>query len=183
MRRSPSEPIVPPFDPLRALRVLTNHRVRFILIGGFGSRLHGSPTVTNDLDVCYARDASNLESLATALTELRVRLRGAPEGVPFLLDARTLRRGDRFTFVTDAGNLDCLGTPAGVSGFDDLERTAVSMDLDGLTVKVASIDDLIRMKQAAGRPKDLIEVEVLGALRDEIDQRDRNRQRKRRQRS
>ena len=52
---------------------------------------------------------------------------------------------------------------------EDLERTAVRMDLEGVEVRVASIDDLIRMKQAAGRPKDLIEVEVLGALREEMD--------------
>jgi hypothetical protein len=86
--------------------------------------------------------------------------------------------GDHFTFVTDAGNLDCLGTPAGVSGFDELEPTAVTMDLDGLTVLVASVDDLIRMKLAAGRPKDLIEAEVLGALKDEIDQQERGRSRR-----
>ncbi|HWC32494.1 MAG TPA: hypothetical protein VG709_05135, partial [Actinomycetota bacterium] len=54
-------------------------------------------------------------------------------------------------------------------GFEQLERAADDVDLDGFSVRVASIDDLIRMKRAAGRPKDLIEVEVLGALRDEID--------------
>jgi hypothetical protein len=169
-----------PFDPLRALRVLVRHGVRFILIGGFGSRLHGSPTVTNDLDICYARAPENLEALAGALLELRARLRGVAEEVPFPLDAKTLKAGDHFTFVTDAGNLDCLGSPFGVSGFDDLERTAVTMDLDGLRVRVSSIDDLIRMKQAAGRPKDLIEVEVLGALRDEIDRQERERSRRKR---
>jgi predicted nucleotidyltransferase len=173
-----SNPPVPAFDPLRALRVLLKHRVQFVLIGGFSARLHGSPSVTNDVDICYASDPSNLEALAAALAELRARLRGTPEDVPFLLDARTLRMGDKFTFVTDAGNLDCLGTPAGVSGFGDLDRSAVTMDLDGLTVLVSSIEDLIRMKQAAGRPKDLIEAEVLGALRDEIDRKGRERQRR-----
>jgi hypothetical protein len=158
--------------------VLLTHRVRFILIGGFGSRLHGSPTLTNDLDISYARDPGNLEGLAAALSELRARLRGVTEEVPFLLDPKTLKAGDHFTFVTDAGNLDCLGAPSGVSGFDELDRTAVTMDLDGLTVRVASIEDLIRMKQAAGRPKDLIEAEVLGALRDEIDQEERARDRR-----
>ena len=157
------------FDPLRAIRVLSGHGVRFVMIGGFGGRLHGSPTVTNDLDICYARDGQNLESLAAALVELRAKLRGASPDAPFLLDAKTLEMGDHFTFVTEAGNLDILGTPSGVKGFDDLDRTAVRMDLDGLPVRVASIDDLIRMKQAAGRPKDLIEVEVLGALREEIE--------------
>jgi hypothetical protein len=169
MRGRPPDPDVPAFDPLRLLRELARRDVRFVLIGGFGARLHGSPTVTNDLDLCYARDEGNLEALAEALRALHAHLRGAPPGVPFRLDARTLRAGDHFTFTTDAGSLDILGTPSGVSGFDELDRAAVDMDLDGLRVRVASIDDLIRMKQAAARPKDLIEVEVLGALREEID--------------
>lgn len=160
---------LPAFDPLRALAVLARRRVRFVLIGGFGARLHGSPSITNDLDICYARDERNLGRLARALVDLEARLRGAPAGIPFLLDARTLEAGDHFTFATSAGGLDCLGTPAGVGGFDELDRNASGMDLDGLAVRVASIDDLIRMKMAAGRPKDLIEVEVLGALRQEID--------------
>ena len=89
--------------------------------------------------------------------------------MPFILDARTLRAGDSFTFETDAGDLDIIGTPAGTRGYDELIRTAEEQDLGGLKIKVASIDALIQMKRAAGRPKDLIEVEVLAALREEID--------------
>ena len=162
-------PSLAPFDPLRALRALLDRGVRFVVIGGFGGRLYGSPSVTNDLDVCYARDRDNLEAMASALVDLKARLRGTPEDVPFLLDADTLARGDHFSFSTDAGSLDVMGTPAGVKGFDELDRTATEMDLDGVRVRVASLDDLIRMKQAARRPKDLIEAEVLGALRDELD--------------
>jgi len=139
------------------------------MIGGFAGRLHGSPTVTNDLDICYARDRENLERLAAALVELRATLRGAPPRVPFRLEAKTVAAGDHFTLSTDAGNLDVLGTPAGVRDFDELDRTAAEMELDGITVRVASLDELIRMKQAAARRKDLIEVEVLGALREEIE--------------
>ncbi|HZA61165.1 MAG TPA: hypothetical protein VE754_05705 [Actinomycetota bacterium] len=158
------------FDFLRTIRTLVEHEVRFVLIGGLAGRLHGSTTVTNDVDACYERSTPNLERLAGALRGLDARLRGAPEDVPFQLDAPSLAAGDRFTFETDAGGLDCLASPAGVAGFEELERAAVVMDLDGITVPVASIDDLIRMKRAAGRPKDLIELEVLGALRDEIDE-------------
>lgn len=158
------------FDPLRALRTLDRHGVRFVVIGGLGGRLHGSPTVTNDLDVCYERSTENLVRLASALRELRAELRGVDEEVPFRLDAETLAAGDHIAFATTAGDLDVLGTPAGVRGFGELAGRAVPFDLDGLTVLVASIDDLIRMKRAAGRRKDLIEVEVLAALRDEIDE-------------
>ena len=157
-----------PFDPLRALRTLTRHDVRYVVIGGLGARLHGSPSVTNDTDVCCQRTPANLERLAAALRQLHAGLRDADADAPFQLDAKTLAAGDHFTLTTDAGNLDILGTPAGVDGFDALEREATVFTIDSLTIAVASIEDLISMKRAAGRPKDLIEVEVLGALRDEV---------------
>ena len=89
----------------------------------------------------------------------------------FRLDARTLAKGDAFTFTTDLGAIDLLATPAGTTGFEDLARTADAFELFGQRVLVASLDDLIRMKRAAGRTKDLLAVEELGALRDELDQR------------
>jgi hypothetical protein len=159
------------FDPLGALRTLVECRVRFIVIGGLGAVLHGSPSRTGDLDICYSRDLENLDSLATALNELGARLRGIDEGVPFRLEAATMGAGDHFTFTTQAGSLDILGLPAGSEGYDQLMRNAVVMELgDGLEVPVASIEDLIAMKQAAGRPKDLIEVEVLGALLEVVEE-------------
>jgi len=161
-----------PFAPLDAVEALLDNRVRFVIVGGFAGQLLGSSLVTGDLDVCYARDEENLERMARALRELRASLRGAPKHVPFLLDAETMKMGDHFTFDTDAGALDIIGHPAGIpGGYEELARAASEMKIGPYTVKVASIDDLIRMKRAAGRPKDLIEVEVLGALRDEIDAR------------
>ena len=160
------------FEPLDALEVLVKHRVRFVVIGGFAAQLLGSPLLTQDVDVCYARDDENLERMAAALKELGSRLRGAPADVPFVLDAKTLRMGDHFAFDTEAGALDILGHPSGArGGFEELEPAAEIFDLGKFTVKVVSIDDLIRMKRAAGRPKDLAAVEELGALRDEIDER------------
>lgn len=157
------------FDPLLALRTLIRHDVRFVVIGGIGARLHGSPTVTRDTDICYERSPENLERLAETLADLDARLRGVDEDVPFLPDAKALWAGDHFTFVTSAGDLDILGAPAGVEGFEELASHATEFEIEGSTVLVASIDDLIRMKRSAGRAKDLIEVEVLGALRDEIE--------------
>lgn len=159
----------PAFDPLRLLRELNEGGVRYIVIGAFAGRVLGSPTLTRDLDICHSRDRDNLAALAAVLRGLKAHLRGAEPNLPFQLDARSLAAGDSFTFSTDAGDLDVLGTPAGTSGYDDLLRTADRIDLDGLAVLVTGIDDLMRMKRAAGRPKDLIELEVLAALRDEID--------------
>lgn len=107
--------------------------------------------------------------LVEALREAHAELRGASPGLPFRLDARTLAAGDTFTFTTDDGPLDLIATPAGTAGFDDLAANADVVDAFGQSFLVAGIDDLIRMKRAAGRPKDRVELEILGALRDEID--------------
>ena len=159
----------PAFDPIAALRSLARHEVHFVLIGGFAAGLRGSPMLTGDLDICPARDEENLDRLADVLRELGARLRGAPIDVPFVLDGRTLAAGDHFTFATDVGPIDCLGTPAGTDGFRDLDASATDEDLDGVHVRVASLDDLIRMKRAADRPQDRIAVEWLSALRDEVE--------------
>jgi hypothetical protein len=158
----------PEFQPEAVIRLLGRHEVRYVLIGGLAAITHGAPLVTQDIDLCYARDADNLEHLADALREVHADLRGADPGLPFRVDAKTLARGDAFTFSTDVGWIDILATPAGVTGYDDLTRTADAFELFGHRVLVASLDDLIRMKRAAGRPKDLLALEELGALRDEL---------------
>ena len=138
------------YDPLRALRTLQEHGVLFLLIGGVAGRLWGSPSLTNDTDVCYATDPDNLERLAGALRGLDARLRDVDDDLPFTLDPKTLA--------------------SGTNGFDELMANAEHFDLgEGLVVAVCSLDDLIRMKRAAGRPKDRIEIEVLAAVREELD--------------
>lgn len=158
---------LPTFDWGRALGALSAGDVRFIVIGAVAGRILGSPSLTRDLDICYARDRENYEALVTVLRGVHARLRGVTEEVPFRLDARTIAAGDSFTFVTDLGDLDILGTPSGTQGYDDLARDAETVQIDGRSILVASLDDLIRMKRAAGRPKDLVEIEILGALREE----------------
>lgn len=155
------------FDPLALLHRLARANVEFIVIGGVAARAHGSPTVTVDLDICYQRIPSNLDALAAVLQELHASLRGADPNLAFKIERRTLELGDHFTLTTDVGPLDCLGTPSGTNGFPELALHAVTLDIDGIPVKFAALEDLIRMKRAAGRPKDRIEIEVLEALREE----------------
>ncbi|MGH2475904.1 MAG: hypothetical protein ACRDIL_11620 [Candidatus Limnocylindrales bacterium] len=158
------------FDPVHILRRLAAHGVQYVLVGGMAAKAHGSPTLTVDLDICPARDRENLERLGNLLGEAGARLRDAPADVPFHPDRRTLERVELLTLVTDYGDLDVLMTPAGVGGFAQLDANAFAAELDdGLVVRVASLDDLIAMKRAAGRPKDRVELEILGALRDEVE--------------
>ena len=160
------------FDPRAILTVLAHHRVRFVVIGGIAAALQGSTTITNDFDICYARDEENLGRLAQALKELQATLRGAREPVAFRLHARTLKAGLNFTFDTKYGPFDCIGAASGDFDYAQLRANADEMDLVGTRVPVASLDDLIRMKRAAGRNKDLIEIENLAALREARDGRD-----------
>lgn len=167
----PDEPAE--FDPTAILRVLDAHEVKFVLIGGVSGNLHGSTTLTEDIDIAYARDRQNLERLAAALRDLRATLRGAPKGLPFKLDAATLRAGSNFTFSTRLGPVDCVGEAAGGFTYDNLVGNAEPYSLSGMMVVAASLDDLIRMKRAAGRIKDRIEVENLSALREVRDKKRR----------
>lgn len=157
------------FQPEAVIGLLGRHEVRYVLIGGLAAITHGAPLVTQDIDVCHDREPANLERLADALREVHADLRGAEPGHPFRLDARTLANGDAFTFTTDVGWLDIMATPSGVGGYEELARTADAYTLFGHRVLVASIDDLIRMKRAAGRTKDLLAAEELAALRDTLD--------------
>lgn len=82
--------------------------------------LHGSARVTQDLDICYARDDENLRRLSQALAPYSPTLRGAPPELPFRLDPPTLRAGLNFTLQTAAGDVDLLGEVSGVGCFPDI---------------------------------------------------------------
>ncbi len=162
------------FHPESILEALTRRDVRFVLIGGVAAQAHGSPSLTGDLDICYARDRDNLDLLAIVLAELSAVRRGLPADAPRMppLDARTLRAGGLFTLTTRFGDFDLLATPDPGFDYERLLQHAVTTTVHEATVHIAALADLIEMKRAAGRPKDRIELEILGALREELDRRD-----------
>jgi predicted nucleotidyltransferase len=151
----------------RLLTVLTQAGVDFIVIGGFAATAHGSAHVTVDLDVVYRRTADNLDRLAGALDPLHPYLRGAPPGLPFRLDPDTLRQGLNFTLVTQAGDLDLLGEATGGGTYEALLPHSEVRDVAGLECRFVDLPTLIRLKRAAGRPKDLERIAELEALRQE----------------
>jgi hypothetical protein len=151
-------------DPERILRALVGRGVDFVVIGGIAAVLHGSARNTFDLDVCFATDDVNLNALGDVLVELGARLRGVREDVPFTPDARTLRRVELLTLATVAGDFDVIARPSGAPAYAALRRRAERFDLGGFAVLVASVEDLIAMKQAAGRAKDIQDVAELEAI-------------------
>jgi hypothetical protein len=156
------------FDPAPALVVFAEAGVDFVVIGGVAGGAHGSSYGTFDLDLAYARDAENLERIAGVLHTLDAKLRGAPPDVPFLLDAKTLAAGANFTFTTSLGSIDLLSDPAGSPPYEQLRRKATVIDVRGHPVRVASLDHLIAMKEAAGRPKDKLMATEYRVLSDEL---------------
>jgi len=156
------------FEPAPLIGALTRSEVDFVVIGGVAGGSYGSAFTTFDLDVAYARDPENLERLAVVLQSLGAVLRGAPRGLPFQLDAETLRQGMNFTFDTKLGPLDILGEPSGAPPYDKLRADATIIEVRGSTVRVASLDHLIAMKEAAGRTKDKLMATEYRVLSDEL---------------
>ena len=161
------------FDPGELIRRLVVAHIDFIVIGGLAAQAHGSPSITRDLDICIPRDPTTLQRVAAVLQDIAAVRRGLPVDAPPMppLDARTLRSASLFTLDTAYGPLDLLAAPDPGYDFEILRRSAVSMEFLGMPLLIASLDDLIAMKRAAGRPKDRVELEILGALREEIDRR------------
>jgi hypothetical protein len=141
-------------DIRRLLEPLVRHGVDFVLIGGMAGIARGANYPSFDLDVAYSRDKANVGRLVSALTEIEVRLRGAPADLPFELDERVIENGANFTFVTPFGDFDVLADIAGIRSYAELAAKADEREFFGLAVRVASLDHLITMKRAANRPKD-----------------------------
>lgn len=149
------------------LRRLSEAGVEYILVGGAAATAHGSARLTQDVDVVYRRSRENLARLITALAPLHPYLRGAPPGLPFRWDERTVQAGLNFTLTTDLGDLDLLGEIVGGGTFEDLIGHSVGITVFGLPCRCLDLDTLIRVKRAAGRPKDLEAIAELEAIREE----------------
>lgn len=149
----------------KALAVLMEHNVEFIVIGGVAGTLHGSAFITQDLDVVYSRARENIRRLAAALQPHLPYLRKAPEGLPFKWDEQTIRNGLNFTLTTAFGDLDLLGEVTGGGTYSDLFAHSKEVSGFGVRFRLVDLDKLIVLKRAAGRPKDLpVVAELQGIL-------------------
>jgi len=153
------------FDKL--LPLLVNGGIEFILIGGVAGIVHGSARVTYDVDIVYHRSKGNLESISKLLRPLSPYLRGAPPGLPFTLDLPALRHGLNFTLTTKLGDLDLLGEVVGGGNYRELLPHTFLVEAFGVKFGCVDLPTLIKLKRAAGRPKDLESIAELQALLEE----------------
>ena len=159
------------FAPERILATLHSHGVRCVLMGGFAAVLYGSPFVTTDIDVVPASDAENLARLSDALRDLHAKVWTAsePDGLPFDHSPTSLGAVRVWNLVTDYGRLDLTFEPSGTQGYEDVARDAVHLVILGAEVDVASLADVIRSKEAAGRDKDRLVLPTLRRIAEEDD--------------
>lgn len=151
----------------KLLPVLVRSGVDFILIGGVAAVVHGSARVTYDVDITYSRASANITRLVHALRSHAPYLRGAPAGLPFVWDERTVSNGLNFTLTTKLGDLDLMGEVIGGGAYGDL--LPHSFEVEAFNVKFRCIDllTLIKLKRAAGRPRDLEALAELQVLQEE----------------
>lgn len=154
-------------DFQKILKVLADQNVEFILVGGVAATIHGSARLTQDIDIVYSRAPTNLERLVVALGPYKPYPRGAPPGLPFRWDIRTLENGLNFTLTTTLGDIDLFGEITGGGDYEGLSEDYLVVNVFGCEVKCIGLDRLIHVKRAAGRPKDLDAIAELEAILDE----------------
>lgn len=151
------------------LRLLTESQVEFIIVGGAAATAHGSTRLTIDLDVVYERSRPNIARIINALEPIQPYLRGAPSGLPFDWSIETVEKGLNFTLITKLGALDLLGEIVGGGGYQQLLAHTINVEIDGIVCLCLNLAQLIEVKRAAGRPKDLEVIAELEQIRDETD--------------
>jgi len=157
------------FEPREILAVLDRHGVTYVLIGGYAALVHGSTLPTTDIDITPRRDRENLAKLVAALDELDARVRVSPdvEALPLRSSPESLSTLTVLNLTTRFGDLDLVVRPAGFpDGYDRLSATATVQIIAGVDVQVATLDDVIASKEAAGRDKDFMALPHLVALRN-----------------
>ncbi len=149
-----------PLDAEQILRVLAEHAVEYVIVGGLAVQTHGHVRTTVDVNIFPRPGRSNLARLADALNALDARvLNAGSEGA--VIDAMMLPRATLWQFATPHGAVDVLHDAPGAPPYDELRRHALEIRLGDVTLAVAGRDDLISMKRASGRQTDLDDLAAL----------------------
>jgi Nucleotidyltransferase of unknown function (DUF6036) len=168
---------VKPLRPEPLIGVLVDHDVDFVIVGGYAVAAHGFVRATKDIDVCPNPARANLRRLADALAELDAEPIGMDEFAgEFDLEPNLegLQMGGNWTLMTKHGRLDVMqafnfeGGAEGEGSYTDLAGHAAERAFLGHRVRFCGYEDLLRMKRAAGRAQDGVDIESLKAARGEL---------------
>lgn len=145
------------------LQALVKNKVDFIIVGEIACFVHGWKNIILKLEILYSRPKENLRKIVSALAHFKPRRRGFSKNSPFVWEEKVLQNETNLMLETDIGSIDLLGEVAGIDSYDKVLANSLILNSD---VRVLSLDDLIKVKKAAGRPIDLLVLPELEALRD-----------------
>jgi predicted nucleotidyltransferase len=156
-------------EPLRLrelLGQLVEAEIRFVLVGGLAVNAWGYLRATRDVDLVPDRSPENLTKLDAVLGALggKVNVDGrllSPDATSIFL-----KTGDRMLIATDLGQIDILQGLPQIPAFAELDAKATTVEMEGLSVRVCSLEHLLEMKRASERPRDRDDLEALEAARD-----------------
>jgi predicted nucleotidyltransferase len=140
------------------LRALSDQKVRFLLVGAYAMAAHGYPRATMDIDIWVMPSPHNADAVLNAL-----RLFGAP--LHNLTKEDLLKDGTIFQVGIAPRRIDIITAASGLQ-FEEVYERSLSVDIDGIEVRIPSIEDLIKNKRALGRTKDLADAEALELLKN-----------------
>ena len=143
---------------------LTEAGAQFVVIGGLAARAHGSPRITEDLDICYNPTPDNIRVLAALLSSWHAYLRGVEPGLPWIMDERSFGTTPVMTLVTDQGWIDVMDRVHGVGEFADVWENSSELAFEGMKFRVLDLAALVKAKKATRRSKDLSQLPELEAL-------------------
>jgi hypothetical protein len=161
-----------PLDLRELFRALAEHGVDYLVIGGVAAQVHGHRRTTKDLDVTPAPDPKNFERLAAALVALEAHPAELGAGAPTPTAEQLHVASIVPPLATQHGELHILNDVPGAADYAAMRTRALESNLGGIAVRIVGVDDLVRMKRAAGRPRDLEDVEALTAVARREAQRD-----------
>ncbi len=165
------------FEPIKICQILNEEAVEYVVLGGFAAVIHGSPLPTKDIDILPHRTIDNLDRLGRALSRMNAKIRISGEPVSTKIDGPFLANMPHMlNLLTDFGEMDLTFTPSGNAGDYDGWRVGATCELidDGVTIVVASLDDIIDSKKSANRVKDQMAIPYLESLRDELRRQTKN---------
>jgi hypothetical protein len=153
-----------PLDVSELFRVLAEHRVEYLVIGGVAAQVHGRRRTTKDLDVTPAPERENLARLAAALAALDAHPAELGPDTPAPTAEQLLSVPVVPPLNTRHGALHILNDVPGARAYDEMRTRALTLDLDGIAIQIVGVDDLIRMKQTSGRPGDIEDIAAITAV-------------------
>lgn len=162
---------MPELDIRGILAELTSEGVEFLVIGGVAVGFHGYVRATKDVDIVPAAAPENLERLARVLRGLDAQIEGAEEfedgELLDPLDPEVLALGGNWVLRTRLGRFDVMQWIGEDALWEKLSPAAIEVEIDGLPIKVVSYEDLVALKEIAGRPEDLTDLQRLRQARGE----------------